>query len=449
MAQGDELEPGTPLDVARAARLAGCSEVELRARMDEGRLLFEVQRLGGKETQIVRYVDLVDAFPGRFVADVAEPEPEPGPQGWDQASRSVDPPQRPPVEPPGEPRAAESPRDTGSQARLEALQESQRVLQAQLEDLGDQRARLREQGDELRNRLQRVEQERQASTAGLLMMQQRLMELEAGPVMTIEPPAHRRPLVWWAVGSGLVLLMAIQSMRSMRTAFASQTEGLGEVRRALEIESAAAARDRAIAVAEQEAQAEAWARQFARQDERWDQEQERMRGDRDSFAQALQAERASAEALRLAQNEELRLQREGSAAEREQAAKRILELEARAEAAWRRLDEERAEAAAEAERKARAIEERLAGEARARGELGTRLHTVQQELAATAQRALDLESELEQERRISRAQRDIRFAMRHQAGRRKGLSGPVDFLCRRLGLWMADPALFGAQGPLD
>lgn len=449
MAQGDELEPGTPLDVARAARLAGCSEAELRARMDQGRLLFEVQRLGGKETQIVRYVDLVDAFPERFVAEVSEPEAEvraPG-QAPQTAGPAPQPAPRPVARPAGDPAMLEPARDSGAQARLEALQESQRMLQAQLEDLGDQRARLREQGDELRNRLQRVEQERQASTAGLLMMQQRLLELESGPVMTIEPPAHRRPLVWWAVGSGLVLVMAIQSMRSMRTAFASQSEGLVEVRRALQVESAEAARDRATAAAEKEAQAEAWARQLARQDERWEQEQERIRDDRDSFARALEAERASAEALRRAQDAQLRLEREGSAAEREQAAKTILELEARAQAAWTRLDQERAQAAAEAGRKARAIEQRLASEARARGELGAQLETVQQELAATARRALDLESELEQERRISRAQREIRRVMRHRDGRRVGLSGPLDFVCRQAGLCMGNPALFGGQGP--
>lgn len=454
MAQGDELEPGTPLEVPRAARLAGCPEARLRGLMEQGQLLFEVQRRGGKEIQIVRYVDLVDAFPERFVA--------PGPPGEAPAAisqGSTGPERRVPqadAERPGPQAGPEDPETAEGGARLAALQESQRVLQAQLEDLGEQRARLRQQGDELRQQLVRVEQERQASTAGLLMMQQRLMELEAGPVVTLDRPAYRRPLVWWAVGSGLVLVLALQSIASMRRSFAAHSDGLsarmGEAQRALEAEVSAASRERARARAAAEAQDEAQERAFdqwlIQQEQRLREQQERMREDREAFAAALEAERRSAEALRLALDAQLEVERQGSAEERQRAAAKIADLESRAASAWQRLEDERAQAAAESAEQAAEIEARIEREARARGVLDGRLAQMQESLDATTRKALALEVELEQERRLSRAKRGVARALRQFGNQRRGLTGPLDLLRRQAHLWSSDPQLYGpSRGP--
>lgn len=426
------MDPGTPLGVSQAARMAGVPVGQLRELMEAGRLLFEVQRRKGKEVQVVRYVDLVDAFPDRFSA-LEPPQPKSS------------------VPDPAEPAALAMPLASTDQAVIE---EAQRILGSQLEDLTDQRRRLREQGDELRQRLNLVEQERQASTAGLLMMQKRMLELEAGPVIALAPAVHRRPSTWGALALVVFLVVSWSSVADMRTALAANGQKVADQVSGLQ-----------GLLDEQELHAEEerlrGARELEDLGQRLDARDQAMLEaqvsaglDRQTFQATLEA---AQEATRLGQASlagELRLERERSAQDREGAVldraeseKRIETLREQADQAWLRLDDERRKASEQSDRDARRLEQGLAQAQADRLEMGQRLDELGGALKSTEQRAQSLEAQLEQERRARAWLKQYRYGP--EGVRLRPPVGPLGLFVRVVLILGSGPAPSAAEYSQD
>jgi hypothetical protein len=290
-----ELAPSTPLTVVEAAALAGVTTAELERSLDSGELLYETAKRDGREVRLVRVVDLREAFS-------AEPAPEP--------------------EPEPEPELA---RDPVSDTALVPL-------------LGELRARVEE-----------AERERRASTAGLLLAQRRLLELEtaARPV-----PWRRRTEVWtgvcatcavgalWLDLSGRLgeVRTATRDGQSMLSGTAARIDadvGGLETQLATLVTASERAREEAEAarrIAESRAAGEATARRV---------ELERMEREREALAERLAELRRDAEAARAT----LGVERDAGARERERFAQRLDSAE---------RDLERARAAVEQERRAAA-----------------------------------------------------------------------------------------------
>lgn len=308
-------DPFEAMTVAEAALAAGVSEHQVRRRIQGGELLHEVGRRGGREVQLVRRVDLAQIWPAVLPGREAPETPEMGTGGEDEPSR--EPP--PPPPPPGDEGLREerdhlSRRSHAFEVRLAALQSANEALGSQVRDLQVQRSDLKDQCADLRGRLTLIERERQASTAGLLLAQRRLLELEAAvPAYAPAPAWWRRPVTWSVVS--LFLLVGLGWGWQWREARGERSE-LAEVLDAQD-------RERARVVAELQ---------------RWDETVS-------TLERELARERASRE-------EERRLLEE---ARREDAAALAAELEA---------ERERAEAGRE--RFARTLDETLEGHAAAR-----------------------------------------------------------------------------------
>ncbi|MEM9801664.1 MAG: hypothetical protein AAGA20_15160, partial [Planctomycetota bacterium] len=138
----ETLEPSTTLTLAEAALLVGVDEGRLAALCDDGTLLFEMERRRRREVRVVRLVDLADVFP--------------------EALGSVD-------------VSAAVPARRAEDGVADAVRAS-----------GASRDALIGLCQDLEQRLDLAERERQATTAGLLMAQRRILDLEVR--------ARRRPL---------------------------------------------------------------------------------------------------------------------------------------------------------------------------------------------------------------------------------------------------------------
>lgn len=184
---GRSADPFEALSLSEAAQRAGRELETIEAAIAEGRLLSEVGRRDGEEVRIVRLMDLAEVWPDAMPGGRKEPEPapesapEPAPEP--PATPSPDPPRAQP-----EPVASDSVRQA-LEVRLASLQSSNDALATQVKDLQLQRSDLKDQCVDLRGRMVLIEKERQAGTAGLLLAQRRLMELEAAPVVNLDP--------WW------------------------------------------------------------------------------------------------------------------------------------------------------------------------------------------------------------------------------------------------------------
>ncbi|MGK0217047.1 MAG: hypothetical protein ACI9HE_000521 [Planctomycetota bacterium] len=404
------MDPGTPLGVAQAARLAGVAQGQLRDLMEAGKLLFEVQRRKGKEVQLVRYVDLMEAFPERF--GVPEPAPEPAPE-----------------------RAPEPESVSGLSTDPAILEEAQRILGGQLEDLTDQRRRLREQGDELRQRLILVEQERQASTAGLLMMQRRMLELEAGPVVSLAPAMHRRPSTWGALAGVVLLLMTWSSVADMRSALAAEgkdaADRVGDLQRVLKDQESRAEGERLEASAE----LDKLGQRLNDRDRAMLEAQATAKSDREGFQASLEAAQEATRVGQAVLADELRLERERSAQDREgalqdraESEQRIEVLREQADQAWLRLDDERRKAGEQAVRDAQRLEQSLGQARAARLEMGQRLDQLSGALQSTEERARATQAQLELER--SARARLAEYMHGRPGARRPPPYGPVELFLR-------------------
>ena len=87
---------------------------------------------------------------------------------------------------------------------MASMQAANDALQLQVHDLQSQRSDLKDQRSGLAERMGLIEQERQASTAALLRVQGRLLELEAvGPRPSLQRWWQRQS--FWGVAGALVL----------------------------------------------------------------------------------------------------------------------------------------------------------------------------------------------------------------------------------------------------
>mgnify|MGYP003629913547 FL=1 len=207
------LDPSAPLSIEKAARLADVSEDELRGRIEAGELLHESSRgrsssrNGGEGDVLVRAVDLAALYPKVRLKSAGVPVMRAKPQvgrtrTTATAAESSD---RDVLPTPAAPASAAPARTEITDAlasRLDAIETANGDLRTQLVDLRSQRQDLVSQCDDLRGRLDRAERERQASTAGLMLAQKRLHELEA-PVVTLPPPWRRRT----TYGLGVVVVL--------------------------------------------------------------------------------------------------------------------------------------------------------------------------------------------------------------------------------------------------
>lgn len=202
MAGMADPDPFEALTLAEAAGAAAVSEAVIRRRVESGELLHEVGRRRGKEVTLVRRMDLALLWP-----EVLPAVPVPGPQQVqtpEPASPQSSAPEAPATAQPAGPSQAEEERDHlarqshAFEVRLASLQSANDALTSQVKDLQYQRSDLKDQCADLRGRMVLVERERQVSTAGLLLAQRRLLQLEAVDARTIEVPWTRRPAIWGA-----------------------------------------------------------------------------------------------------------------------------------------------------------------------------------------------------------------------------------------------------------
>jgi predicted nucleic acid-binding Zn-ribbon protein len=216
------IAPAATLTIERAARLAGVPEDELWGRMQAGELLYESgrgrssTRRGGEGDVLVRAVDLAALYPKVRLKSAGSPVSRPKERPWKSPGPTPSPPKpanevpaarsiATPIAPQSAPPLAGPTVDVAGAltSRLDAIETASGDLRTQLTDLRSQRQDLVTQCDDLRSRLDRAERERQASTAGLILAQSRILELEA-PVVAVDPPWRRRTT--YALGAVVVLL---------------------------------------------------------------------------------------------------------------------------------------------------------------------------------------------------------------------------------------------------
>jgi len=173
-------DPFEPLTVEQAARVAGVPAQEVQGRIDSGELLHERGTAGDV---IVRRVDLADVWPAVL------PRPRQAPTG---ARESAEPAR---TEELGETTAHLTRQKHAFEVRLASMQSANDALSTQVRDLQLQRSDLKDQCGDLRGRMTLIEKERQASTAGLLLAQGRLLELEAAGG-AVQAYWWRRPTTW-------------------------------------------------------------------------------------------------------------------------------------------------------------------------------------------------------------------------------------------------------------
>lgn len=354
---GAPLEPGAALTVGEAARLAGVSEAALRKRIQSGRLLHEVGRRGGREVQLVRLVDLVEVYPDT-AREVAPPTGDPVPAPADLAPD------------PRHPRALE--------VRLTALQNRNDALASQMGELEARRTDLEHQCTDLRGRLTLAEKERQAATAGLLLAQDRRLELRAIAQGGAPGSDYR---VWWRRGTSwgfatvaLLLALVLRAQHVDSRDARESLEGLdGRIDLAL-----SEAREERGELASELAAGRATERATERE-LRASLEAERAAGraERGDLAQRLEALTAQALELSLLQES----QRTEAAGARAALDRELSGARADTEAVRVLLEEERAAALAER----RALADRLAERERGLAAERARTERTLGELTATVQ----------------------------------------------------------------
>lgn len=378
-------DPFEPLTVAQAARLAGVPKGQVQARIDAGELLHE---RGASGDVIVRRVDLAHLWPAVLPAAGASapaqaetPDVEPVSKGAGTQEEAS------PAEGSEDGRAEEAAhlarQKHAFEVRLASMQSSNEALSSQVRDLQLQRTDLKEQCTDLRGRMTLVEKERQASTAGLLLAQRRLLELEAagGPRGS---DWWRRPTTWGFASVTLLLGVAWAGQwTATRTAQGAAAEHAASLEAELEEQAGerAAWREASDGLLE-----ELGAQRAARQAERSQLEVQLASRD-----QELALARQAAEESRVRFTERLEASLEATAAVRQT----LLEQQAAGEAAL--------EAQAAAGLEALEVAGRAAAEERARFEaaLGERERlaaereaSLRQELAAAREASEGLTQEL-------------------------------------------------------
>ncbi len=257
-----EIDPFEALTVSEAASLAGVGVGKVRKAIQGGRLLHEVGRRGGREVQLVRRMDLAELWP-----DVLGEEEEPVLQP------------EAPMPPPAAQPAAREGHGHALEVRVAALQSANDALSGQVRDLQVQRTDLKEQATDLRGRMTILERERQAGTAGLLLAQRRLMELESGAVGPPRPWWRQRTT--WGATSAVLLVGMVFTWQW----------------RELQLESLARKKDVVDLVTHHAGERES----FLSQSDRWRQESEDQLSaqarDRETFERVLEQTQGRADTL--------------------------------------------------------------------------------------------------------------------------------------------------------
>ena len=203
--QNRHQDPATALTTAEAATMAGVDVSEIESSMADGALLFETQRLKGREVPMIRLMDLADLYPALGPEAEAAPAEEP-----------LSLPKLFSVEPEPEPGEEEVIVDQLVDQEAGTVAEAVRASSAD-------RGALIDLCQDLETRLDLAERERQASTASLLMAQRRVLDLEQ--------QGGRRPMAVAAAATlGLFgLTLAILAFRLPNTVSAAARD---EVRQA-------------------------------------------------------------------------------------------------------------------------------------------------------------------------------------------------------------------------
>jgi len=413
-------DPAAALTVAEAAGLAGVSEAALRRRIQGGEILHEVGRRAGREVQLVRLVDLLEAYPD-LLQPVRPPAQAAPPR---EAPPEVPEPGLPP--PPADPRAPEDTRAAAAEResppvrgaeparpedeRLASIQALNEALRREVALLEGQRGDLRELCADLRERLGALERERQAGSAAWLLAERRFLALEARPAQVSPSGARRR-----AALAGLGALALLGALAALAWRGAGSRRELAGLRATVESALGAAEGDRA----------------------RWTEELEHRRLEREQLfgdlAGARQEERAERTLLaqrieRLAEQSAelartLAAERGAAAEERTRLARALAASGERAAAVQRSLEDERgaAEQRASAERERQAALERRIDELQGalaaasstteglRAEWEARAGSLQEHAGRLEAEIVRLEGEREAERRraLERAQRFV------------------------------------------
>ncbi len=402
-----DLAPSAALTLAEAARVVGVAEAELAALVQSGALLSETARRAGKDVRVVRVVDLRDLFE----------EPPQGLAAEPAAERAIEP-ESEPVQPPplAPPPAGAPPMGAPTPGAEPAASPRAAAVDGATVRGSNDVATLAPVLAELRARLDEAERERRASTAGLLLAQRRLLELEAvrGPV-----PLYRRAGLW----TGLMAMSAIGALwfdlsgrlGAVRTATASAGERLSSTAQRLDeevagldarlatlVEQSTGARNEAEAarrIAEARAAEEALQRRA---------ELERATRERDALLARLDELRRDADAARAA----LGLEREASARERSRIDEQLAAAERELSRARAAVEDERRMAAQDRSAFLQRLEG-LEGTARARelaaAEALAALARDTTSLRAATARAEDVASRLE-----ASAQRNVEALARKE-----------------------------------
>jgi chromosome segregation ATPase len=254
-------------------------------------------------------------------------------------------------------------------------------LGAQVRDLQLQRDDLKTQCNDLRERLTTVERERQAGTAGLLLAQRRLLELDAaGSVVPLGPAWWRRSSTW---GMAVVFLLVggtmgleVHESRTARAAAredASELEGrLGDLAR--DLDEVQKSGSRAL-------------EQLTTEREAWDAERQTLE------------ERGSAGDERVAElDAHLQAAREAALADRRLLEESLAEARTLTGSVREELTREREESRAERARTAELLEERERAAAAERAATTEALADLTQRAGASTEAAETLAAELAQRR---------------------------------------------------
>jgi chromosome segregation ATPase len=432
------VDPFEALTVAEAAQLAGVNPSQVRARIKAGELLHEVGRRRGREVLLVRRTDLAEFWP-QVLPKVppGAPRADPPRVQWPGPAPSPPPPiegttpRREAVETPPE-EATPGGQRHALEVRLAAIQAANDGLTHQVRDLQVQRSDLKDQAADLRGRMTLIEKERQAGTAGLLLAQRRLLELEAATPAAVVI-GWRRPFTVGVAGVVAVLGLALGwQWRATARAQEKVESTLVDHRRSVDDLLGAARGERELFTRELEGWRDATGDLRA---ELLDEKAARAL-DREDLAAALEGATLRAEALA----KQLSTEREGAQAARsrfasqlEQTLEQALE---RGAAARQALVEQQAAAAEDRERFATELDQR--GQA-AEG----REESLQAELSGAGEAIAELRQELKGQRTRDE-QRELRLAqqLEHLAD--------LEVELRRILAWRALEgtwrALWGATG---
>ncbi len=213
--RGDEgtLDPAAALSVAEAARLVDRPQAEIEEHLATGVLLSETRRQGGKEVQIIRAIDLQEAYPEHFYPRAGAGE-APRASGSDSVAAHAADASGPSL----------GPTLGSTPGSFDGMESTETVVEA-VRTSDTSRDALIELCQDMETRLDLAERERQASTAALLMAQRRVLDLE---VQQRKQPWARAGGLFAALASAAAIVIALRAPAAAREAAAKEIAPLRE-----------------------------------------------------------------------------------------------------------------------------------------------------------------------------------------------------------------------------